>query len=155
MAETEPAAAAPWLLCRAGRHLCALPLDRVAETMRPLPIQPLAAAPPFVRGLCVHRGTPVPVVDAGMLLGQSDARAERLVVIRTGDRMVALAVADIVGVRPLTSASQALPPLLREAASAAVSAIGVLDEELLLVLGTARIVPDALLEELAAAGPAP
>jgi purine-binding chemotaxis protein CheW len=54
------------LLFRARRHLCAMPTEQVVETMRPLPVEPLAAAEPFVLGLCRIRDTSVPVVDAGI-----------------------------------------------------------------------------------------
>jgi hypothetical protein len=40
-----------WLLCRAGSFLCALRLADVVEIMRVLRIEPIAGAPPFVRGL--------------------------------------------------------------------------------------------------------
>src|SRR5437667_12610117 len=87
--ETGPAA---WLLCRAGMCLCALPLEHVVEIMRVLPIETLSGAPRYVRGLCIIRGSPTPVVDAALLLGDVVIRPERLVAIRTGIRMVALAV---------------------------------------------------------------
>src|ERR1700704_3300860 len=52
-----------WLLCRAGMHLCAMPLAHVIATMRVLPIEAVSGAPSYVRGLCVIRGAPVAVVD--------------------------------------------------------------------------------------------
>jgi purine-binding chemotaxis protein CheW len=147
-AAEHDADAASWLLCRAGRHLCALALEQVIESMRLLPFEALSAAPRCVRGLCVYRGSAVPVVDVGLLLGEDAIHAGRLVAIRTGGRIVALAVASVLGVRSFTAESaQAMPPLLREAANDAVSAIGIMDEELLLFLGTARIMPEALAEE--------
>src|SRR5205809_310773 len=51
---------------------CALPLMHVIETMRPLPIEPMACALSFVRGISIIRGAPTPVVDLGALLGTSD-----------------------------------------------------------------------------------
>jgi chemotaxis signal transduction protein len=106
--------------------------------------------------LCVYRGSPLPVVDVGLLLGQEAIDAGRLVVIRTGGRTVALAVGSVLGVCVLPAESaQAMPPLLREAANDAVSAIGIMDAELLLFLGAARIMPEALLDRLTAAATAP
>lgn len=143
-----------WLLCRAGRHLFALALDQVVETMRLLPIEALSWAPRFVRGLCVHRGSPVAVVDVALLLGEEEIQADRIVVIRTGGRSIALSVGSVLGVRSLgTASAQALPPLLREAPSDAVVAISILDKELLLFLGTARIVTEALFDGVAAERP--
>jgi chemotaxis signal transduction protein len=69
-----------------------------------------------------------------------------MVVIRVGARLVALSVGTVVGIRSFgTETTQALPPLLREATSEAVSAIGILDAELLLFLGAARLVPETVL----------
>jgi purine-binding chemotaxis protein CheW len=140
---------ASWLVCRAGTHLCAMPLQDVLEVMRMLPIEQLSGAPSYVRGLCIIRGSPVPVVDTGLLIGDQVTRPERLVAISIGGRSVALAVEAVVGIRAIgVGASEQLPPLLRDAAVEAVAAIGTLDGELLLFLRTARIVPEDLLSRL-------
>jgi purine-binding chemotaxis protein CheW len=138
-----------WLLCRAGSRLCALPLDCVVETLRPLPVEPIAGAPPFVLGLSIWRGAPVPVLDAGLLFGEAPVQAARLVAIRAKDRTVAIAFSGVAGLRAIDAeAAGALPPLLREAAAEAISAISTLDAELLIVLNAARVAPDDLLESL-------
>jgi purine-binding chemotaxis protein CheW len=120
--------------------LCALPLRDVIETLRPLPIEPLAGAPSYVCGLSILRGAPVPVVDVGLLLGVEQVRATRLVALRVGTRTAALAVGAVLGVRTLAGDS-ALPPLLKQAAHGAIQTLGSLDRELLLVLEGARLVP--------------
>jgi purine-binding chemotaxis protein CheW len=75
------------LLTRVGSRTCAVPVELVSETMRPLPIAPLAAMPPFVLGLSVVRGTPVPVIDAPRLLGATGSvKPGRFVSIRVGAR---------------------------------------------------------------------
>jgi purine-binding chemotaxis protein CheW len=132
-----------------------MPLDHVAETMRVLPIEAIAGAPGYVRGLCIVRGSPVPVVDTGLLFGDQATRAGRLVTIRAGGRTIALAVETVLGIRAVAAAAlNQLPPLLRDAATDAIAAIGTLDAELLLVLRTARIVPDDLLNRLNVGGAA-
>ncbi len=142
---------ASWLLCRAGAQRYAIPIAYVIETMRILPIEAIAGAPPYVRGLCVIRGAPVAVVDAGSLLGDRPTRGERLVAIRAGSRTVALVVETVEGVRTIgPDACNQLPPLLRDAATATIAAVGILDAELLLFLRTARLVPDDLQVGLAA-----
>jgi purine-binding chemotaxis protein CheW len=147
---------ASWLLCRAGAHLCAMPIEHVIEIMRVLPIEAISGAPPYVCGLCVIRGAPVPVVDAGLLLGNQPTRAKRLVAIRAGSRMIALAVETVEGIRAIgPDAVSQLPPLLRDAATATIAAIGTLDAELLFFLRTARIVPDDLPVRLDADGATP
>ena len=153
---SKEADAALWLLCRVGALLCALPLEHVVEVMRLLPIETVAAAAPPVRGLSLIRGAPVPVVDAGVLLGERTARAERLVTIRIGERRVALAVESVAGIRPIAArALHGLPPLLHDAARETVAAIGTLDAQLLFFLNAARIVPPAVLDQLGAAASTP
>jgi purine-binding chemotaxis protein CheW len=142
-----------WLVCRAGRRLCALPIDQVIETMRVLPIEALPEAPTFVRGLSIIRGSPVPIVDIGALFGDLETLSTRLVAIRTAARTVALMVETVLGVRQMaTGFASELPPLLRHAANEAVSAIGSLDTELLLFLTAARLVPDTLFDAPAVHG---
>jgi purine-binding chemotaxis protein CheW len=127
--------------------LCALPLRDVIETLRPLPIEPLAGAPSYVCGLSILRGAPVPVVDLGLLLGVEQLRATRLVVLRAGARTVAAAVSEVLGVRTLAG-DGGLPPLLKEAGHGAIQTLGSLDRELLLVLEGARIVPEEIFAQL-------
>jgi len=144
------------LLCRAGDHLCAIPIEHVIEVLRVLPIEPVSGAPRYVLGLCVIRGSAVPVVDTGLLLGDQTTKSERLITIRTGDRAIALAVEAVLGIRAIRAETfNELPPLLREAAGEAIASIGVLDAELLFVLRTARIVPADLLDHLAREGASP
>ncbi|HVR61901.1 MAG TPA: chemotaxis protein CheW [Polyangia bacterium] len=142
------------LLCRLGSGLCALPLDCVVETMRPLPIERLSRAPDFVLGVAVVRGQPVPVIDGARLVGAAETAAPgRLVTLRVGQRRAALAVTGVVGVRDLGGLPLgALPPLLEGAAGDVVTAIGALDDQLLLVLGAARAVPAAVWDALPAPG---
>jgi purine-binding chemotaxis protein CheW len=140
---------AMWLLCRVGRSSCALPLEHVIETLRPLPIEPVTDAPRSVLGLSVIRGIPIPVIDIGALIGESETHPQRMVTLTTGTRRVALTVGSILGVRSFESGSfSALPPLLQEAVGHVVSAIGTLDTELLLLLRAARLVPESWLETI-------
>lgn len=140
----------PFVVFRARTRLCALPTVHVQETMRPLPMQALAAAPEFVIGVALIRGAPVPVVDASALLGATDERdTTRFVTLRIGDRCIALAVEAVLGIRALPSASlQKLPPLLRDTSSEILSALGTLDTELLTVLKLARTLTEPILQVL-------
>ena len=132
------------LVTRARGRLCALPLPHVIETMRPLPVTPLAGAPAFVRGLCVIRGEPLPVVDlAALLFGAADDRPTRFVTLRVGERRVALATGEVIGVRTLPASGAPLPPLLSAGGGDLVAALARLDDALLLVLSGARLLPDA------------
>jgi purine-binding chemotaxis protein CheW len=139
-----------WLLCGTGSFLYALPLARVTEIMPVLHMEPVTGTLPCVRGLSIIRGVPTPVIDVSLLFGGSAGSPGRLVAVNAGARIIALAVEKVVGLRPIAAGDEAfpLPPLLREVAADIVSAIGHLDAELLLFLGSARIVPDGLLERL-------
>jgi purine-binding chemotaxis protein CheW len=141
------------LVCRVRSRLCALPLAHVVETMRPLPVEPLPSTLPFVSGIAIIRGVPVPVVDAGSALGINEPpRPARFVSLRVEGRVVAMAVEGVVGVRELAAeALGELPPLLRDVGPQVVSAIGVLDAAFLVVLRVARILPDSTWHALAAA----
>jgi purine-binding chemotaxis protein CheW len=131
------------LLCRVGNVWCALLLEHVEETMRPLPIEPVAGVPAFVRGLSVVRGSAVPVVDAAALVGGTSAQPTRFVLLKAGARRIALAVDRVVGVRSIPAVSlDRLPPLLGDANPHALAAVGTLDAELLLVLRSSRLVPE-------------
>lgn len=133
----------PLLLCQVGSLVCALPLEHISETMRPLPLEPFHGMPSFVDGLSIIRGAPVPVVDLARLLGNdSDARRTRLVVVKVSERRVALSVEQVIGVRAVdVAANRALPPLLGSARADFVAAVGSLDARLLVVLESALILP--------------
>lgn len=136
------------LLVRSGSRLCAIPLHHVVETLRPLPVESLAGAPPFLRGLAVIRGEAVPVVDLGFLLGAGQAaETGRFVTLTVGDRRIALAVEAVLGLRELDASDLSeTPPLLQELDPDLVEAVGALDGQLLLVLRGARLVPEKVWE---------
>lgn len=144
-----------WLLVRASGQLCALPLEHVDETMRPQPVRTVAGVAPFVRGVAVIRGVPVPVVDAASALGQAAASSttKRFVALKTGERRLALAVDEVVDVRRIAPGLLAnVPPLLAAASEQVLAAIGTLDSELLMVLRSGKLVPDATWAAIAAEG---
>jgi purine-binding chemotaxis protein CheW len=150
-----------FLLCRIGSRIGALALLDVRETMRPLPIEPVAGTPPFVLGLAIVRGSPVPVIDAGRLLKPSalpfspiaSPFPSRFVSLKLGDRTAALVVDAVLDVRSLAAGLLAdIPPLLREAGNDVVSVVGALDTQLLLVLEAARLVPESVWSAIEAPG---
>ena len=138
------------LLLRAGERTCALSLFDVLEIMRPLPIDEVARAPGFLRGLSMIRGVPTPVVSLASLWARPDGSSTRFVLVRAGqERRVALAVDEVLGVLELDPATlHALPPLAQNAADT-LEAIGALDGQLLFVLNSGRIVPDEVWQEVA------
>lgn len=145
-----------FLLCRIGSCIGALALRDVRETMRPLPIAPLAGLPPFVLGLAVVRGSSIPVIHAGQLLGSSSSLPGRFVALTLGERAAALAVDAVLEIRSLPQGVLTLTaPLLRDANAGLVSLVGALDRQLLVVLQTARLVPESVWSALEPAPASP
>lgn len=134
------------VLCRARQTWCALPLEGVRETMRPPVTTQLSGQPLFVTGVALIRGDSTPVVDVGCLIGSDGPPAPtRLVTVGRPPRVVALAFEEVRGLVLLAPQTlHALPPLLAPHGPGAISALGALDTELLLVLQPARIVPAAV-----------
>jgi purine-binding chemotaxis protein CheW len=133
------------LVCEIGTSQCALPLSSVIEIMRPLPIDPIAGSAKGVLGLSIIRGAPTVVVDAAVLLGQTAGAPTRFVMLRTGERRVALAVQGALGIRTIaTEALHGLPPLLRDADSEVLERIASRDRDLLLVLEAAHLFPGSI-----------
>jgi purine-binding chemotaxis protein CheW len=130
------------LIVRLGAAVCFLPLADVIEIMRPRPVETLVGLPPYIRGVAIIRGAPVPVVDLGPVIGVSSPEARtRFVTLRLGPRSAALAVGGVVGVRDLDEeAVGEMPPLLRETSDDLIRTIGTLDAQLLVVLRAGRVV---------------
>lgn len=143
------------LIVRSGARLCAIAIDHVHETMRPLPVDAVAGAPDFVLGLAVIRGVPVPVVDLDALLGGGIAPRThgRFVTLRLGERRVALAVDEVLGVERIDRTRLAeFPPLLGPAGADRIEALGTLDAQLLVVLRATQVVPAEVWVALAGGG---
>lgn len=132
--------------------VCAVPLTHVIETMRPLPVEPIAGVPSFVLGISIIRGIPMPVVDLGAVLGTPGELAERFVTLRVGDKQVALSVNGVFGVRDLDTIMtiRELPPLLQRASKDLVETIGTLDEQVLMVLQAGWELPDEVWQAMTA-----
>ena len=144
----------PVLVVTVGARTCAIPLQYVAETMRPLVTEPVPGAPSFVAGMSVIRGVPTPIVDLKALLenGERSATFGRFVTMKVGGRQVAIAVDSVVGLRNLDSAELGeLPPILRDVAAGLIEVIATRDAQLLMVLRAASIVPDEVWTALATA----
>ena len=129
-----------WLVVLAADRVCALPLNRIGEVMRPLPVRGVPGTPASVAGVARVRGVPTAIVDAGLLLGgRASTGAESRFVTIIGASPVALRVEAVFGVRELDAEALTLPPLIED--SPLVSAIGARDRDLLLILRTSRLIP--------------
>ena len=139
------------LLLRSGRRLCALSVSCVDEIMRPMPVESLPGAPPFVRGLSIVRGRPTPIVDLRAILGDDDRSSPgRLVTVRVEtNRRVGLLVDDVMGIRDAKALVREAPPsLLQEAASEIVEELARLDDALLTILRAGNLYPEGVDEQI-------
>ena len=152
---TEEAPGVSSLVFRAGSLLCALPLDEVVETMRPLPTHRLAGTPAFVLGVSILRGVPTPVIDVARLLGGGSAEPARYLTVRTGRGTIAFATGAVLGIRSTTADAGAQHAALLGAASDGLLAgVGRIGAEPLLLLQSMRVVSDDVWAAAAAAVPA-
>lgn len=140
-----------------GARLCAVPLAHAVETMRPLPVAPVAGMPPYVLGLAVVRGTPTPVVHLARLIGdESSGPVSRWVTVRADHRVLALAVESVLGARRIDPLAMVeVPGLVGSDGARLLESVGRLDGALLVVLRTVRILPAAAWGALAARAEAP
>jgi purine-binding chemotaxis protein CheW len=138
------AASSAMLVARAGAHRCALPAQEVVEVMRRQPVRMIASLAACIEGLAVIRGEAVPVVSLTRLFDPAATEtAGRFISVRIGQRRVALAVSEVLGMRQLPARQiAALPPLLGAVERSAVAGLEVLDLQLLLVLNCARLISD-------------
>jgi purine-binding chemotaxis protein CheW len=138
----------PFLVVRVGERLLAVPLDDVVETMRALPLEAIAGVPPWLAGVAIIRGVPVPVVAMGVMLTIPAAVHRRFITLKVGARSVAIAVDAVLGVRNITALPlHAAAPLLQGVGCAAIDALATLDAELVLVLRTCRVLSEAVLQQ--------
>ncbi len=130
------------LIARVGALTCAIPIEHVVETMRPLPVDPVADAVPYVLGLAVIRGEPTLVIDTARLLSTVRVTPSRFVIVRAGARKVALTFDEVRGVQGFGATLQGMPPLAASttAVGAVIRAIAAVDAELVVVLEAARLV---------------
>jgi purine-binding chemotaxis protein CheW len=122
--------------------MCAIPVAHVVETLRPLPVEPMGTGPRFIRGVSIIRGVPTVVIDTAAVLGTTSSTPARFVVVRVGERRVALTFDEVLDIRRIDSTAFAdLPPLVRAVTADAVAAITTADAELLVLLETSRVIP--------------
>lgn len=142
-----------FLLVRARSWMCALPIEEIEETMRPLPVTPMASMPPFVRGVSLVRGSSAPVVSLDGLLSGAPAEpcpGGRFVSLRVPEGRLVLEVDEVRGLSLLDPDTlEAVPSLLGGGARGHVARLGSLDGRLLAVLGAAHVLPPDVWERLA------
>jgi purine-binding chemotaxis protein CheW len=138
------------LVFRCAAHRLAIPATEVLEIMRPLPVKPINSSYPFLAGMAVIRGKAVPVINVIRWFDtESRESALRFITLRVGQRVVALGVSEVIGLKVfLAPQLGALPPLLGNSNTLAITGLEVLDRELLVILNSAKILSDEQWAEL-------
>jgi hypothetical protein len=88
-----------WFNIRVDDSIHSIPAEEVVEISPPREATRIPGAPGTILGLINHRGAVVTVVDLGRLLGRRKLCApdHRLVLVRRGAHLIALAASDVVG----------------------------------------------------------
>jgi len=139
------------LLFRMQTVVCAMPISHVSEILRPLPYETFKDLPPFISGVSVIRGTPLPVLNLNYLLGheEKNSHMQRFIIIRNEDTHLACLVDEVIGIENIEAKTiTEAPPLLRNTHADLISAMGVLDQKFLLVLQTLIDLPQEFRERL-------
>jgi purine-binding chemotaxis protein CheW len=134
-----------FLLAQSQTVYVALPLNRVIETMRPRPVQPLRVEglPEFVSGVAIVRGAAVPVIDVGQLVhGVPTHAASRFITVPADDaHLVALAVEGTPRIVEIESEIlNELPSLLGATRDSSLKYLGRYGHQLLVTLRTSHLI---------------
>ena len=140
------------ILARTGQRTLAIAVEDAIEIMRPMPIEPMPGLPAYVLGTALIRGLPTPVLDLARLLGETTGGpGSRFVIVRDGDRFLALALQQVIGLRAMEAGAWQTLPSLLEGAAPHVTALGVLPEGLVSLLRTGRLCPSEVWSRVPAA----
>jgi chemotaxis signal transduction protein len=111
-ARGEEAPTSAVLPVRLGTELFAVPVRHVDEVVMEPAVTPIPRARDEIRGVFLHRGLLIPLVDAGRLLGLPPAggAVPRAVIVSEGDDALGLLVDEVLGiVDPPAEAWEPLP----------------------------------------------
>ena len=137
-----------------GERLCAFPITHVSETMRAPKTTDLSSPFPFISGAAIVRGDAILVVDGRKLLGQAESAVARMVILKAGARKFGLTVDSVDGIVEIQDEQDGreLAPLLTQAAGDWVERLVKLDNALVTVLASGRLVPEVAWESLRETG---
>lgn len=142
------------LAAKIGNKICAINALEVQEVFRPLPIEEFSSFPSFVLGLSIIRGIQTPVVRLSLIIeGDKNisykGNKKIWILIKNVEKRIAIEVDSIVGIFELPYESfQSVPTLLEHAYSDSITACGILDNQLLLLLQTTRFIPEDVWEKI-------
>ncbi len=105
---------------RVGSYFLAVPIARVKEVVRPLPITPLPSGPSFLEGIVELRGTVLPVLDLRKRLAQTPNGApdkERFLIASIGGNIFALVADEVSDVLRIPTEEVKPAPLQNQASA--------------------------------------
>ncbi|CTQ34062.1 chemotaxis protein CheW [Jannaschia rubra] len=141
----DPATVAELLTFRCGGQSYGIDIMAVREIRGWSEPTPLPHAAPFMRGMVNLRGAVLPVMDLAQRLGQArtvDDPRNVIIVVQDGRRVHGLlveSVSDIV--HPGADQLQDVPPAGPEEPGTMAERLFILDDEMIQVLSTSRILP--------------
>jgi purine-binding chemotaxis protein CheW len=138
------------LVLKDGNIFLCIPARHTIEIMRPLPIRQLLNPPHCILGISIIRGKPTPVLDIFKLLNtESGNKPTRFVLIKSGEKELALAVAQVLYTTsiPLTVLNE-LPSVFREGNDTMIKSLAVADEQLGAMLDASKLMTKELLERM-------
>ena len=130
----------------------AVPLETVERVVRMVAVTPLPSVPEMIRGLINDRGRLLPVVDPRVRFGlaaQEPRLDDRLVIVRTPERALAVVASEVHGVIEVEDA-EAVPVTSILPSGGSVEAVVRLPDGLLLIQDMGRFL--SLEEEMALRG---
>ncbi len=105
-----------FVLFRAGSYQCAVPLANVDRALRMVAITPVPDLPAWLPGIINLHGEIVPVVDIGQRVGaprREPCLEDRLLIVHSGEQLLALIVAEVNTVLTLTGHKIGVPVQLQ------------------------------------------
>ena len=142
-AKLGPEGPAHFVCFRLGSQRYALPLDHVEQALRMVAVTPVLEAPAWLAGVINLHGRVIPVADLRLRFGhpaRTPALSDRLLIVQTPGRRVACIVDEVTAVLEMP-AHQVTPPPEPLSRSRPLAAVLRRDEELILVLDAARLLP--------------
>ena len=85
----------------------------IREIVRCRPVIPLPGSPRLIEGVIDFRGTMIPVVDLGRVLGQGstgETRRARIIITQIGELVVGLVVQEVTAVLTVEASDLSRPP---------------------------------------------
>ncbi|MFQ3648953.1 MAG: chemotaxis protein CheW [Gemmataceae bacterium] len=97
-----------------GAHRLALDIRRIREVVPRVELRPQAGGPPWLAGIFIYRGSPVPVIDLHRLLQAGECPAHlssRIILVPVEGGLLGLLAAQVAELREVVPPGSDLPTL--------------------------------------------